>query len=99
MKRMVALTGVLSCLFILVSVMPRPDDVAVAHAPKSSCFATFLSCRTYCVTTFAPNEGNPIVWDPRANACLLDCDVDVTRCVFEEIGGAWTQARGGGRGD
>jgi hypothetical protein len=99
MKRVLSLTGALSCLFVLVSVMPGPTDLAVAHPPKSSCFATFLSCRTYCVNTFAPNEGDPIVWNPRANACLLDCDVDVTRCVFEEIGGAFHKVKDGLSGD
>lgn len=98
MKRMIVLAGVLSCLFVVGSA-PGLGDVAVAHPPKSSCFSTFLGCRQYCVNTYAPNEGDPIVWNQQTNACLLDCDVDVTRCVFEEIGGAFTQLRRGVSGD
>ncbi|MDH4038919.1 MAG: hypothetical protein OEY32_14880 [Candidatus Krumholzibacteria bacterium] len=98
MKQVIALSGLLSAVFLLVSVAPNPE-VAIAHPPKSSCFATFLTCRIYCVNTFAPNEGEPIVWNQQANACLLDCDVDVTRCVFEEIGGAFSQVRHGVTGD
>ena len=94
MKRVLAPAGALSFLLILGSA-PGLGDVAIAHPPKSSCFSTFLACRQYCVNTYAPNEGDPFVFNQQANACLLDCDVDVARCVFEQIGGSILQLKDG----
>lgn len=86
MKKTFTLTGVMACL-IVVALAPGVPDIAAAHPPKSSCFSTFRHCRQYCVNRYAPDEGDPIVWNPEANACLLDCDLDVARCIIERLGG------------
>ena len=86
MKTIAACTFLFALLVMPISAGRHCVDAPRAALPNSSCMRTFSSCRTTCIVTFAPDEQDDIIINnPMANACLLDCDVDLAACIINVV--------------